>query len=94
MTSTQAALLEKLKITPFTYKMHVKKVLDNGSIYEAKVLSITEENVLKAFSAAASNVTAASLGSGYIIPSATPHLIANAFKNLVAASFATDYSFP
>ena len=92
--NSQAALLDKLKIMPFEYKMHVRKVLDNGAIFDAAVLSIRAEDVLAKFGAAAQNVTAASLGSGYIIAPATPHLIMNAFKNLAAASFASDYSFP
>ena len=94
ISQSQAALLDKLKIRPFEYKMHIKSVLDNGKIYSAKVLSITNENVLEAFSAGAANLTALSLGSGYMIPSAAPHLIINAFKNLAAASIAGDYSFP
>ena len=39
-------------------------------------------------------MTALSLGSGYMIPSAAPHLIINAFKNLASVAIAADYSFP
>lgn len=39
-------------------------------------------------------MTALSLGSGYMIPSAAPHLIMNAFKNLASVAIAADYSFP
>lgn len=92
--NSQAALLDKLKIMPFEYKMHIQKVLDNGRIFDAAVLSISEEDILSSFGKAASNVTAASLGSGYVIGSAAPHLIMNAFKNLAAVSFASDYDFP
>ncbi len=94
ITAGQAALLDKLKIRPFEYKMHIKCILDNGKIYDAKVLSITEESILSAFTASAQNVTALSLGSGYIVSSAAPHLVLNAFKNLAAVSFASDFSFP
>jgi large subunit ribosomal protein LP0 len=89
----QAALLDKLKIRPFEYKMHIKSFLDNGKIYDAKVLSITQESVIEIFQASARNVTALSLGSGYIVSSAAQHLVLNAFKNLAAASFASNYSF-
>ena len=30
---THAALLDKLKIRPFNYKMHVKKVYEDGQIF-------------------------------------------------------------
>merc|ERR1712046_43112 len=56
--------------------------------------SITEDDVLEAFTAGAGNLTALSLGTGYMIPSAAPHLIINAFKNLAGAAIAADYSFP
>jgi len=38
---SQAALLDKLKIRPFQYKMHIKNFLDNGKLIDAKVLSIS-----------------------------------------------------
>jgi large subunit ribosomal protein LP0 len=94
VNQSQAALLEKLKIRPFEYKMHVKKVLDNGKIYPPSVLAIKTEDILSAFKTAGSNITATSLGSGYIIASAAPHIIMNAFKNLACVSFASNYSFP
>jgi large subunit ribosomal protein LP0 len=94
ISAGQAALLDKLKIRPFEYKMHIKSFLDNGKIYDPKVLSITPASVLAIFAASARNVTALSLGSGYIVSCAAPHLVVNAFKNLAAVSFASDYSFP
>lgn len=74
--------------------MHVRKVLDSGKLYPASVLDIKTENILSAFKEAGTNITATSLGSGYIVSSAAPHLILNAFKNLACASFGSDYSFP
>jgi large subunit ribosomal protein LP0 len=91
---SQAALLDRLKIRPFEYKMAIKSFLDNGKIYNAKVLSIKNEDVIECFQAGIGNMTALSLGSGYTIPSAAPHLIIGAFKNLAGAAIAADYSFP
>lgn len=34
-----------------------------------------------------------SLASGYLTKPATPHILANAFKNLASVTFVTDYSF-
>lgn len=90
----QAALLDKLKIRPFEYKMHIKNVLDNGRCYSPAVLSITEAVLINIFQKSASNITALSLGSGYIIAPAAGHLLASAFKNLAAVTMVTDYSFP
>jgi len=94
VNQSQAALLEKLKIRPFEYKMHVKKILDGGKLYAPSVLEIKTDSILSAFKNAGSNLTATSLGSGYIIASAAPHLILNAFKNLACAGLGADYSFP
>jgi large subunit ribosomal protein LP0 len=94
VTAGQAALLEKLKIRPFEYKMHIKKVLDNGALYSPAVLNITIESIHAAFAAGAANLTAVSLATGYAVSSAAPHLVLNAFKNLAAISFGSGYSFP
>jgi len=88
-----AALLDKLKIRPFHYKMHVKKVYEEGSIFNPDVLDITVEDIRKRFSTAIGNLASISLASGYITKPAVPHLLANAFKNLAAVTFDTDYSF-
>jgi len=93
ITASQAALLDKLKIYPFEYKMNIKNILDNGKLYNAKVLSISNDDVLSAFTAGAGNLTAISLGSGYPIASAAPHMIIAAFKNLAQAAIAGDYDF-
>lgn len=53
ITAGQAALLDKLKIRPFEYKMHIKNYLDNGKLYDAKVLSITHSVILDIFSSKA-----------------------------------------
>jgi hypothetical protein len=79
---------------PFEYKMIIKCFLEGGKLVDAKVLSITSEDILEAFSASAANLTKLSLGSGYLIPSAAPHLLINAFKNLAGAAIAADYDFP
>jgi large subunit ribosomal protein LP0 len=93
ITPGQAALLDKLKIRPFEYKMHIKNVLDNNAIYPPAVLSITIESVLEAFVRSAQNVTAVSLGSGYVTSASASHLILNAFKNLAAASLGSGFGF-
>ena len=92
INQSQAALLDKLEIRPFEYKMHIKNYLDEGQIIDAKVLSIPY-SILDAFKKGGNNLTALSLGSGYVIPSAAPHLLMNAFKNLACVGIAADYEF-
>ena len=91
--SSHAALLDKLKIRPFNYKMHVKRVYEDGAIYSPDVLDITPDTIRARFSQAISHMASISLASGYVTKPAVPHILANAFKNLAAVTFDTDYSF-
>jgi len=91
--SGQCALLDKLKIRPFRYKMNVKKVYEDGAIFEPKILDITAADIKARFQSAISNMASISLASGYITKPAIPHMLAHAFKNLAAVTFTSDYSF-
>lgn len=97
----QAALLDRLKICPFEYKMNVISFLDwsaatkdsPAKLVDAKVLSITNDQILGYFTAGANNLSSISMASGYVISSAMPHMIIKAFKNLAGAAIAADYGF-
>merc|ERR1711990_231945 len=91
---TEAALLDKLKIYPFEYKMEVRKVLQNGSMFDARVLDLSTDAILAKFKKAVGNQAQMSLASGYSTSASAPHSLANGFKNLVAACAATGYEFP
>lgn len=91
--ATQAALLDKLKIRPFSYKMHVKKVYDDGQVFGPEILDITSADILKRFQTSITNIASISLASGYVTKAAIPHIIANSFKNLAAVTFDSDYTF-
>lgn len=69
-------------------------VYDNGDLFSPAVLDINTEQILKTFNNAIGNLTALSLGTGYVTKSAAPHLMIGAFKNLCSISFSSDYSFP
>lgn len=73
--------------------MHVKKVYDEGAIFNPEVLDISPEDIRNKFKKAVANMASISLATGYITKPAIPHMIANAFKNLVSVSFASDVSF-
>merc|ERR1712166_1607451 len=73
--------------------MTVKSIMQDGNMFDPKVLDITSEDVLAIFKKGVSNMTALSLGSGYVTAMSAPHLIMHSFKNLAAIAFATDYSF-
>lgn len=74
--------------------MHVKKVLQNGSIFDAAVLDITPESILAKFKKAIGNQASLGLGLGVPNKASAPHSLLNGFKNLVAVSAASGYEFP
>lgn len=94
VTASQAALLQKLGIEPFTYGLVLKSVYDNGSLFDAKVLDITDDVLAAKFGAALSAIAALSLALGYPTQASVPHSIANAFKAVIAVTLGCDkYSF-
>jgi len=93
--SSEAALLAKLGIKPFQYGLELKSVFDNGQLFDAKILDITdammEETVMNGIHA----VAAVSLELGYPTLAAVPHALINGYKNLLAVALETPtYSFP
>jgi large subunit ribosomal protein LP0 len=95
VTASQAALLQKLNIEPFTYGLVLKEVYDNGSIFDAKVLDITDVRLFGKFVDALNTLASISLALGYPTQASVPHSIANAFKAILAITIQLDnYTFP
>jgi len=86
-------LLDKLKIYPFFYKMEVKKVLQDGSVFDAKVLDLSADSIIAKFKSALKVQASLSLGAGFPTAVSAPHSLLNGFKNLVAVSAMTGYEF-
>ncbi|KAL2227439.1 UNVERIFIED_CONTAM: 60S acidic ribosomal protein P0 [Sesamum indicum] len=92
--SSEAALLSKLGIRPFSYGLVVISVYDNGSVFSPEVLDLTEDDLIEKFAMGVSMVTSLSLAIAYPTLAAAPHMFINAYKNVLAVAVATDYSFP
>ncbi|OQR81014.1 60S acidic ribosomal protein P0 [Achlya hypogyna] len=84
--NSEAALLQKLNIRPFSYGMIISTVYDNGSMFDPAVLDLTEEDLVNKFVGGLRNVAAVSLALGFPTLASIPHSIANAFKTLVAVA--------
>jgi large subunit ribosomal protein LP0 len=92
--SSEAALLSKLNIKPFSYGMAIDCVIDNGSSFSVDVLDITEAEIVGKFSAALKSVAALSLQVGYPTQASMYHSVGGAFKTLIAIAVQLDnYSF-
>mmetsp|Transcript_5618 Transcript_5618/g.16269 ORF Transcript_5618/g.16269 Transcript_5618/m.16269 type:complete len:322 (-) Transcript_5618:74-1039(-) len=94
VSASQAALLQKLNIEPFTYGLVLKSVYDNGSLFDAKVLDITDDVLTMKFGEALKKLAALSLAIGLPTQASVPHSIANAFKAVLAITIQLEnYTF-
>jgi len=94
VTASQAALLQKLSIEPFTYGMSLKAVYDGGSLFDAKVLDITDDVLAAKFGEALASLASICLAIGFPTMASVPHSIANAFKAIVSVTIGLDsYTF-
>ncbi|KAM4083045.1 hypothetical protein ACB094_08G027300 [Castanea mollissima] len=92
--SSEAALLAKLGIRPFSYGLVVLSVYDNGSVFDPEVLNLTEDDLIEKFATGISMVTSLSLAISYPTLAAAPHMFTNAYKNVLSVAVASEYSFP
>ncbi|KAG7692943.1 hypothetical protein KL930_004291 [Ogataea haglerorum] len=90
---SEATLLNMLNISPFTYGLTVVQVYDNGQVFPSSILDITDEELVGHFVSAISTITQISLAAGYPTIPAVSHQIINNYKNILALSVATDYTF-
>ena len=92
--SSESALLSKLGIKPFSYGLVVLSVYDNGSVFSPEVLYLTDDDLVAKFAAGLSMVSSLSLALSYPSLAAAPHMFINGYKNVLAVSVETDYSYP
>jgi len=91
--SSEAALLSKLNIKPFSYGLSVVSVYDNGSVFDPALLNMTNDDVLKAFSQAVASVVAVSLYSSHLTLPAVPQSVIKAYTNVLAVAIETNTKF-
>jgi len=91
--ASEANLLAKLNIKPFTYGLSLWQVYDNGSVYSHKVLDLSEQDLLNKFNTGVRNIAAIGLQIGYPTAASVPHSIIRGYKNVLSVSLATDYTF-
>lgn len=90
--ASEATLLNKLGISPFTYGMTVVQIYDNGNTFSPEVLDITDEDLMDRMLEGINTVACISLAANYMTMPAVPHLTINYFKDVLAISVATDYT--
>jgi len=94
VTASQAVLLQKMGVRPFQYGMKVISVYDNGSVFDAAVLDITDDIVVSQFMGAMSNIAAISREVGVPTEASLPHMVSAGLKNMAALCADIDFTFP
>jgi large subunit ribosomal protein LP0 len=92
--SSEATLLQKLSIKPFSYGLSLIHIYDNGAVYEPSVLKLTDADLLTKFRNGINNVASLSLSIGYPTLASLPHALSAAYKNVLSVAVETEYSFP
>jgi len=93
ITSSAVALLAKLDIKPFFYGIVVQQVYENGAVYPAAVLDVTQDELLAKFVGATNRLRALSLAAHWPSELTVSYHMASGFRKLLALSLATTWKF-
>ncbi len=92
--ASEAALLNMLNISPFTYGMTVVSVFEDGNLFSPAVLDVSDEDLIKHYTNAITTVACISLAIHYPTVAAVPHQIVKGYKDLLAVGMSLEgYSF-
>jgi len=91
--ASEAALLNMLNISPFSYGLLIRQVYDSGSCFDPAILDIKPADLRAKFSQGVQRLAAFSLGINYPNQASAPHLILGGFKRLLALAADTDVEF-
>jgi len=91
--ASEAALLNMLNISPFSYGLLIRQVYDSGSCFDPAILDIKPADLRAKFSQGVQRLAAFSLGINYPNQASAPHLVLGGFKRLLALAADTDVEF-
>jgi len=92
--ASEANLLAKLDIKPFAYGLTIKTVYENGTIYDASVLDLSDDDIIGKFQNGVKKIASISLALHYPTVASVPHSLINGYKRVIAIGLGTAYSFP
>lgn len=90
---SEATLLNMLNISPFTYGLTVVQVYDNGQVFPATILDITDDELVGHFVSAVSTIASISLAIGYPTLPSVGHTLINNYKDLLAVAIGSGYHY-
>jgi len=93
VSASAVALLNKLGKKPFEFGIECATVYEDGSVYDASVLDLSQDDLLGLFCNAVSKLAAISFSIGEINAATLPHSFGRVFKTLCAICINTEYTF-
>lgn len=91
--ASEAALLNMLGISPFSYGLIIRQIYDHGSTYGPEVLDITPELLQTRFLEGIRNVASVSMAISYPNAASVAHMVVDGLKNLMAIAVETEVTF-
>lgn len=91
---SQAALLQKLDIRPFSYGLECHYIYAEGAVFESAVLDLSPDDLISKLRTGIRAVAAVSREIGYPTLASLPHSINSAVKTCLAVAIETNFSFP
>ena len=70
------------------------QVYESGAVFDPMVLDITDEDLERTVQLGIKRIAAACLALNYPTLASIPHSIVNGYKNVLAVSVETEYTFP
>ena len=93
VTASHVSLLSKMGIKPFSYGMKVASVYENGFVFDAAVLDMSESQIAAKWFSGVRAVAALSLMTGFPTTASVPFSVKNAFQKCLALTFVTSIKF-
>jgi large subunit ribosomal protein LP0 len=87
-------LMKKFNIKPYKHLVQILHIYLNGKLYDNAILKINDEYLKKRVEEGIRNLTAFSLGANIPTKASAPHIIGNAFRNIIGLSLATNVVIP
>lgn len=91
--ASQADIMQKMNIKPFSYCLSIESFFEDGEYYPASVLDISDDVVMAKFMTGIRNVASLSLAIDFPTIASIPHSFVNGYKNVLAVAIETDISF-
>jgi len=93
VSASAVALLSKLGKKPFEYGIKVSTIYEDGDVYDAAVLDLSEDDLVTKFAQSIARFAALSFSIGEINQATVPHSFGRAFMLLAAISLTAGVEF-